>query len=81
APKLWWNPSISPGGMIVYTGAMFPQWRGNLLIGALSGEALIRIGLNGDKARPLNQWAMGARIRDVAQAPDSAIWLLQDDGA
>ncbi|MFX4790181.1 PQQ-dependent sugar dehydrogenase, partial [Acinetobacter baumannii] len=59
APQLWWTPSISPGGMIVYTGAMFPQWRGNLLIGALSGEALIRIGLNGDKARPLNQWAMG----------------------
>jgi len=81
APKLWWNPSISPGGMIVYSGAMFPHYRGNLLIGALSGEALIRVSVSGDTAKAEEQWAMGARIRDVAQAPDGAIWLLEDDGA
>ncbi|MFX8457300.1 PQQ-dependent sugar dehydrogenase, partial [Acinetobacter baumannii] len=69
APKLWWNPSISPGGMIVYSGAMFPHYRGNLLIGALSGEALIRVSVSGDTAKAEEQWAMGARIRDVAQAP------------
>lgn len=78
APKLWWNPSISPGGMIHYSGAMFPQYRGDLLIGALSGEALIRVKLDGDKATPLNQWDMGTRIRDIAQAPDGSIWLLED---
>ncbi|MBP2274973.1 MULTISPECIES: PQQ-dependent sugar dehydrogenase [Sphingomonas] len=81
APKLWWNPSISPGGMIVYSGALFPQYRGNLLIGALSGEALIRVSVSGDTAKAEEQWAMGARIRDVAQAPDGAIWVLEDDGA
>jgi glucose/arabinose dehydrogenase len=73
APKLWWNPSISPGGMIRYTGAMFPQYRGNLFIGALSGEALIRVSLSGATAKPENQWAIGARVRDVAQAPDGAL--------
>lgn len=80
APKLWWNPSISPGGMIVYSGRMFPQYKGNLLIGALGGEALIRVVLTGDRAQAVNHWAMKARIRDVAEAPDGAIWLLQDDG-
>jgi len=81
APKLWWNPSISPGGMIAYRGGMFPQYRGNLFIAALSGEALIRVVVKGDSALVGNHWAMRARIRDVAEAPDGAIWLLQDDGA
>ena len=81
APKAWWNPSISPGGMIVYSGAMFPGYRGNLLIGALSGEALIRVVVTGDSAKAVEQWSMGARIRDVAQAPDGAIWVLEDEGA
>uniref|UniRef100_UPI0035CA84DB PQQ-dependent sugar dehydrogenase n=1 Tax=uncultured Sphingomonas sp. TaxID=158754 RepID=UPI0035CA84DB len=79
-PKAWWNPSISPGGMIAYSGAMFPQYAGNLFIGALSGEALIRVSLAGDTAKAVNQWDFGARIRDVAQAPDGAIWLLEDEG-
>ena len=81
APKLWWNPSISPGGMIAYSGAMFQQYRGNLFIGALSGEALIRVVVAGDNAKTVEQWKMGARIRDVAQAPDGAIWVLEDEGA
>lgn len=80
APRAWWNPSISPGGMIVYDGALFPAWRGSVLIAALSAQALIRVGLDGDKATPAEQWDMGTRIRDLAQAPDGAVWLLADDG-
>lgn len=78
APKLWWNPSISPGGMIYYSGMMFPAWRGSLLIAALSGEAIIRVALDGDKATPAAQWAVGMRVRDLAQAPDGSVWLLED---
>lgn len=78
APKLWWNPSISPGGMIVYTGKMFSEYRGSLLIAALSDQALIRVTPKGDSASADDQWSMGARIRDVAQAPDGSIWLLED---
>ena len=80
APKLWWNPSISPGGLMIYSGAMFPQWRGSAFIAALSGQALIRVNLSGDRATPGDQWAMDARIRDVVQAPDGAIWVLTDEG-
>ena len=78
APKLWWNPSISPGGLIIYSGDMFPAWKGSAFIAALSGNALIRVTLNGTTAAPADQWKMSMRIRDVAQAPDGAIWLLED---
>lgn len=77
-PKVWWNPSISPGGLMIYSGKMFPAWQGSAFIAALSGQALIRVSLEGDKAAKADQWNMGMRIRDVAQAPDGAIWLLQD---
>ncbi len=81
-PKVFWNPSISPSGMIVYTGSEFPQWKGSILMGAMSGEALIRIALNGDSATKADQWKLDMRVRDVAQAPDGTVWLLQDgDGA
>jgi aldose sugar dehydrogenase len=79
-PVLYWNPSISPAGLIVYSGAMFPAWRGSILMGALSGEALIRVALEGARARKADQWDMGMRIRDVAQAPDGSVFLLEDGG-
>jgi glucose/arabinose dehydrogenase len=80
APKVFWNPSISPSGLMIYSGKMFPAWKGSAFIAALSGEALIRVTLNGDQAAKADQWPMGSRIRDVAQAPDGAIWLLEDGG-
>ena len=81
APKVFWNPSISPGGFMIYSGALFPQWKGSGFIAALSGESLIRITIDGDKAAKADQWPMNARLRDVVQGPDGAIWVLQDDGA
>ena len=39
-PKVWWNPSISPGSLLIYTGDLFPQWKGDALIGALSGRGV-----------------------------------------
>jgi glucose/arabinose dehydrogenase len=79
-PKVWWNPSISPGGLMIYTGAKFPAWKGDALVAALSGEALIRIDINGDKAKKAEQWPMDARIRSVDQGPDGSVYLLEDEG-
>ncbi|MGZ2410781.1 aldose sugar dehydrogenase [Sphingomonas sp. F9_3S_D5_B_2] len=81
-PKLHWVPSISPSSLMFYSGDLFPQWKGNGFIGALSGQALIRVTINGDRAQKAEQWDLGARIRFVGQGPDGAIYLLEDgDGA
>lgn len=77
-PKAFWTPSISPGSLMIYTGDLFPAWKGDAFLGALSGEALVRVDLDGESATTAENWPMGARIRAVAQAPDGAIWLLQD---
>lgn len=80
APKVSWNPVISPGGLIVYSGRLFPQWAGDLFIGGLSSEALVRVDVSGTDAAKGDQWPMGARIREVEEGPDGAIWLLEDGG-
>lgn len=80
APRLWWNPVISPAGLAYYSGDLFPQWKGSLFIGGLSSQALIRVKLDGDNASKADQWDMGARIREVEQGPDGALWLLEDGG-
>ena len=79
APKISWTPVISPGNMIIYTGEMFPQWRGDALIAGLSGEALVHVDIDGDNAREAGRFPMGERIRDVVQAEDGSIYLLQDE--
>ena len=79
-PKVWWNPSISPGGLMIYTGDKFPAWKGDALVPALSGEALIRVDIDGDKARKTDQWDMGERIRAVDEGPGGSVYLLEDEG-
>ncbi|MFA6116055.1 MAG: PQQ-dependent sugar dehydrogenase [Sphingomonas sp.] len=78
APKVWWNPSISPGGMMIYSGNMFPAWKGDAFIGGLSSQSLLRIDLDGTNAKKGDQWPMGNRIREAEQGPDGAIWLIED---
>ena len=78
APKVWWNPSVSPSGLIIYTGDLFPQWKGDALLGALSGEALIHVTIRGDQASKADQWDMGHRIREVEQGPRGEVYLLED---
>ena len=78
APKVWWTPSVSPGAMLIYTGDKFPGWKGDALVGALSGEAFIRIDIDGDTARKADHWPMNARIRAVDQGPDGSVYLLED---
>jgi len=77
-PKVWWNPSISPSSLLIYSGDLFPEWKGDALIGALSGEALIHVRIRGDQASKADQWAMGARIRAVDQGPRGEVYLLED---
>jgi aldose sugar dehydrogenase len=82
-PLWYWVPSIAPSGMAFYTGDLFPAWRGNLFVGALAGQLLARLELDGDKVvkeeRLLRE--LRERIRDVRQGPDGALWLLTDNSS
>ena len=79
APKLSWIPSISPTSLLIYSGNMFPQWKGSGFIGTLTGTGLIRVTINGYKAQKAEEWDMPrARVRFVGQGPDGAIYLLED---
>ena len=78
APLVSWTPSVSPGSLLIYQGSMFPAWRDDAFLGALSGEALIRVDLSSGEQE---KWPMGARIRAVEEAPDGSIWLLEDGAA
>jgi aldose sugar dehydrogenase len=75
-----WNPVISPSGIAFYTGDAIPNWRGNLLIGGLSSEAIIRLTLDGETVKGEERLPMGTRIRDVAVGPDGAVYALTDEG-
>lgn len=80
APQAFWTPSISPSSLMIYDGDLFSDWTGDAFIGALSGEALVRVDLDGATAGDDQVFEMGARIREVEEAPDGSIWLLQDGG-
>ncbi len=84
-PLLHWTPSIAPSGMAVYRGAMFPEWDGDLLVGALVDKAVRHVRLSADGRTVEGQdWLfreVGARIRDVRVAPDGSVWLTTDDPA
>ncbi len=78
APKVFWDPAISPAGLMIYSGKRFPEWRGDAFIGGLSSKALVRVDLNGEAAKKGDQWPMGTRIREVEEGPDGSIWVLED---
>ncbi|MEO9599650.1 PQQ-dependent sugar dehydrogenase [Parasphingorhabdus sp.] len=78
APKVSWVPTIAPGGLIFYSGDLFPAWQGNAFIGGLASQALIRVSFDGDNAKEAERFPMENRIREVEQGPDGAIYLLED---
>jgi glucose/arabinose dehydrogenase len=82
-PVWYWVPSIAPSGMAFYAGNLFPTWRGNLFVGALAGQMLVRLEIEGEKVlreeRLLAQ--LHERIRDVRQGPDGALWLAIDNSS
>ena len=82
-PIHYWVPSIAPSGMAFYTANNFPKWKGDLLVGALAGQTLVRLTLNGEKVVSEERMFVGklGRIRDVRQGPDGNIYLLTDENA
>jgi aldose sugar dehydrogenase len=76
---LHWTPVISPSGMEFYTGEMFPEWQGSALIGGLTAQGIIRIAFKGmEVIGEEERIPLGARIRDIKQAPDGSVYVLTD---
>lgn len=81
-PVYYWDPVIAPSGMAIYDGAMFPEMRGDILIGGLKSASVVRLKLQGDRVAGEQHLAQGiGRVRDVAVAPDGALMVLTDEGA
>jgi glucose/arabinose dehydrogenase len=82
-PIHYWVPSIAPSGMAFYEGEAFPEWRGDLFVGALAGELLARLELDGEPVVAEERLLEGkiGRIRDVAVGPDGFLYLLTDESA
>lgn len=80
-PVYYWKPSIATSGLAFYTGDLFKDWKGNVLVGGLAGAVLERLVLDGDKVVAVEKLLAdrGDRIRDVRQGPDGAVWVLTDD--
>jgi len=80
-PLVYWDPVIAPGGIAFYDGALFPLWKGSLFVAGLSGKSLSRITFSpSGRPQPAERWDLGKRIRDVAVAPDGALWVIEDAG-
>ena len=80
-PIYYWDPSIAPSAAIFYGGDLFPEWKGNLLVSALAGEALHRLELDGEQivGEEVLLKEFDERIRNVREGPDGALWLLTDN--
>jgi glucose/arabinose dehydrogenase len=78
APKAYWVPSIAPSGLVMYSGNMFPQFKGNALIGGLVSRALVRVTVDGEQTKEAERFKWSKRIREVEQAPDGSLYVLED---
>jgi glucose/arabinose dehydrogenase len=77
-PAWYWDPSIAPSGMMIYSGKMWPQWRGDMFVGSLKFDYISR--LEGNPLREVEQLQaeVTGRIRDVQEAPDGSIWFASE---
>lgn len=74
----WWTPVIAPSGMIFYSGTLFADWRGDAILSGLQSHGLVRVRFNGAAASEVQRVDLANRIRFVSEAPDGAIWVLED---
>jgi glucose/arabinose dehydrogenase len=78
-PVIYWTPIIAPGNIMFYKGNVFPQWNGSALMGGMATMTVNRITFDGKGgATPAERWSVGHRIRDVEEAPDGSLWMLED---
>jgi len=78
-PVIYWDPVIAPGNLMFYKGSVFPQWFGSALISGLESRAVVRVTFDGKGgATAVQRWTIGKRVRDIEEAPDGSLWMLED---
>jgi glucose/arabinose dehydrogenase len=78
-PVIYWVPVIAPGNLMFYKGSLFPHWNGSALISGLVSESILRVTFDGKGgATAAQRWSVGKRIRDIEEAPDGSLWMLED---
>lgn len=78
-PVIYWVPVIAPGNLMFYKGNLFPHWKGSALVSGLVSMGITRITFDGKGgATAAQRWTVGMRVRDIEEAPDGSLWLLQD---
>ena len=83
-PEFYWDPSIAPSGMMIYSGKLFPAWKGDIFVGSLKFDMISRLEVSGGKVSEAERLFQDRyiRIRDIREAPDGSIWFLSvGDGA
>lgn len=80
-PVYYWDPVISPSGLTIYTGSLFPEWKGNFFVGGLSNQVLVRLVIENDRVVGEEHLLQDqhSRIREVAQGPTGALYVLTDE--
>ncbi|MEY4055085.1 MAG: hypothetical protein RL519_420 [Pseudomonadota bacterium] len=81
APNISWTPVIAPGDMVFYRGKTFRDWRGQLLIAGLGSKGLVRVTIDGAKVTEAARYALDKRIRDIAEANDGSLLVIEDGKA
>ena len=78
-PVIYWVPVIAPGNLMFYKGSAFPGWNGSALASGLGSKSLTRITFDGKGgATAVERWDMGRRVRDIEEAPDGSLWMIED---
>ncbi|MEL6643692.1 MAG: PQQ-dependent sugar dehydrogenase [Pseudomonadota bacterium] len=77
-PDFYWDPSIAPSGMAIYSGALWPEWEGDLFVGSLKFGLISRLEADGSGLREAEriEGDETARVRDIVEAPDGSLWFL-----
>lgn len=78
-PAFYWDPSIAPSGMVIYSGKLWPEWRGHILVGSLKFDHIVRLSGTPLKQRETIRSARTKRVRDIREAPDGTLWFLSED--
>ncbi|MCX7676961.1 MAG: PQQ-dependent sugar dehydrogenase, partial [Alteraurantiacibacter sp.] len=80
-PAIYWNPVIAPGDFLFYRGNLFPAWRGQALIAAMGGvTSIVRVSVDpaSNSATEEARYKFPVRLRDIAEAADGSLWLVED---